>query len=114
MNKRPLFTIDLKALTDEEFSYSTDPDEYIKALLKNYSKILDDISKIHDIEPIILHDLYKSQKNKAKIKAPIKPREKPKETIYGKYKEMENGEKKGVYCMMEDENKWVWDLCENL
>lgn len=56
----PLFTIDLKALSDDEFIYSTDPDEYVKALLKNYSKILDDVSKIQDIEPIILFDLYKS------------------------------------------------------
>jgi len=51
--------------------------------------------------------LYKSQKNKAKIKAPIKPREKPKPTMYG-IKE------RGVTCELDDENKWVWDICADL
>ena len=46
-------------------------------LLQIFDKGLDEISKIPDLEPKILSDLYKSQKNEMFIKAPMKPRDKP-------------------------------------
>jgi len=48
--------------------------------------------------------LYKAMKGEAHIKAPMKPKEKPNdiETL---------GEGKGKFP---DENKWVWDLYEDL
>jgi len=66
-----------------------------------FDKTLEDIAKIADLEPKILSDLYKSQKNETFIKAPMKPREKP--VVH----EGPDRAKK-----VPDENKWIWDLYE--
>ena len=68
-----------------------------------FVKGLDEIAKIPDLEPKILSDLYKSQKNETYIKAPMKPREKPRIP--------DPNERPRKYP---DENKWIWDIIEDL
>ena len=46
-------------------------------IVQTFEKGLEEISKIPDLEPKILADLYKSLKNETYIKVPVKPREKP-------------------------------------
>jgi len=75
-------------------------------LLQIFDKGLDEISKIPDLEPKILSDLYKSQKNEMFIKAPMKPRDKPLEpTSFRQVPEI---------LQVPDENKWIHDLNEKL
>lgn len=66
-------------------------------------KALDEAAKVPDLEPKILQDLYKSQKNESYIKTPIKPLVRPltpnPQDRPRKYP---------------DENKWLWDLIEQL
>jgi len=47
-------------------------------LLAIYEKSIEEGNKIPDIEPNILSDLFKSNKNEAFIKSPIKSKERPK------------------------------------
>ena len=61
---------------EDAFVYSTSPENFTNTLLALYDKALEDIAKIPDLEPLILSDLYKSQKNKF-VKAPQKPKEEP-------------------------------------
>ena len=68
-----------------------------------FSKGLDEIAKIPDLEPKILSDLYKSIKNETYIKAPMKPREKPLVPDPNK--------RPRTYP---DENAWIWDIVESL
>jgi dynein heavy chain len=73
-------------------------------LLLIFDKMLEEVAKIADIEPKILSDLYKSQKNETFIKAPMKPREKPSSPPEGPERAKH----------IPDENKWIWDLYEAL
>jgi len=66
-----------------------------------FDKTLEEVAKISDLEPKILSDLYKSQKNETFIKGPMKPRERP-VTPEGPEKAKK----------VPDENKWIWDLYE--
>lgn len=66
-------------------------------------KTLEEIAKIPDLEPKILQDLYKSQKNESYIKTPTKPKELP---------ITPNPNERPL--KFADENKWVWDLIEGL
>lgn len=61
------------------------------------------MSKIPDLERKILSDLYKSKGVDTPIKAPMKPREKPLDP------DPSNRPRK-----YPDENKWLWDMYENL
>lgn len=98
-----LFTIDLNRTQDEtDFVYSTNPKNFIGTLLAIYEKSIEEGNKIPDIEPNILSDLFKSNKNEAFIKSPIKSKEKPKPV---------DPNQKG---QIPDENKWVWDLYSEL
>jgi len=102
--KVPLFTIDLqRTINEEDFVFSTLPSNFITTLLLIFDKTLEEVAKIADIEPKILSDLYKSQKNETFIKAPMKPREKP---------VTPEGPEKAKH--VPDENKWIWDLYEVL
>jgi dynein heavy chain len=103
-HKVPLFTIDLqRTLNEEDFVYSTVPANFVSTLLLIFDKTLEEVAKIADIEPKILSDLYKSQKNETFIKAPMKPREKP---------VTPEGAERAKH--VPDENKWIWDLYELL
>lgn len=68
-----------------------------------FNKALDEIAKIPDLEPKILSDLYKSVKNDTFIKTPQKPREKP---------NIPDPEKRPR--TYPDENKWIWDMIEDI
>jgi dynein heavy chain len=68
-----------------------------------FEKALEEISKIPDLEPKILQDLYKSQKNETYIKTPMKPKERP---------HSPNQSERPL--KFPDENKWLWDLIESL
>ncbi len=72
-------------------------------VINTFEKALEDIAKIPDLEPKILSDLYKSQKNETFIKSPMKPREKP-----------VTPDPKELPRKYPDENKWIWDLLEDL
>lgn len=103
-----LLTIDLhKTVNDDEFVYSTKPKNYVQTILVIFDKALEEMAKINDLEPRILKDLF-TQNNEAVIKAPMKPRERPKTPTTPK-REQKQGRGK-IY----DENKWVWDLYEQL
>lgn len=94
-----LFTIDLNRTQDEtDFVYSTNPQNFIGTLLAIYEKSIEEGNKIPDIEPNILSDLFKSNKNEAFIKSPIKSKERPKPI---------DPNQKG---QIPDENRWVWEL----
>lgn len=62
-------------------------------------KGLEEMSKIPDLEPKILSDLYKSTKNEAFIKTPMKPRERP-----------STPDPKERPQKVADENKWIWEM----
>ena len=92
-----------KAAKSNSFTFSTLPEVFKKQILAQFTKTLDEMQKITDLEPKILQDLYKAQKNEAHIKVPMKPKEKP--VI---------PDPKAQPRKLPDENKWVWDLHENL
>ena len=102
--KFPLFTLEmLKTQNDEEFIYSTPPSSFVRMAVSLLEKALDEISKVPDLEPKILADLYKSQKNESYIKTPVKPKERPiSPNVH---------ERPRKYP---DENKWLWDMIEDL
>lgn len=96
--------IDLvKTMNDEEFVYSVNPNNFVRMIINTFDKGLEEIAKIPDIEPKILQDLYKSLKNETYIKTPMKPREKPLIP--------DPAARPRKYP---DENKWIWDLIEEL
>jgi dynein heavy chain len=100
----PLFTLEmLKTQNDEEFIYSTPPLAFVKMVVMLLEKALDEIAKVPDLEPKILQDLYKSQKNESYIKTPLKPKERPMTP--------NPAERPRKYP---DENKWLWDVIEDL
>lgn len=72
--KVPLFQIELlKHTTDDIFVFSTNPNNFVSVILHAIKKALDEMSKVPDLEPKILADLYKSQKLETYIKAPMMP-----------------------------------------
>lgn len=72
-------------------------------MVNSFEKGLDEMAKIPDLEPKILADLYKSMKNELYIKTPVKPREKP---------SIPDPNERPM--KFPDENKWVWDLIEDV
>jgi dynein heavy chain, axonemal len=72
-------------------------------MVNSFEKGLDEMAKIPDLEPKILADLYKSMKNELYIKTPVKPREKP---------NIPDPNERPM--KFPDENKWVWDLIEDV
>ncbi|KAL4427402.1 hypothetical protein ABPG74_009674 [Tetrahymena malaccensis] len=99
-----LFLIDLvKTQNDQEFVYSTNPMNFINMIIQTFEKGLEEISKIPDLEPKIVQELHKSMKAETYIRTPMKPRERPITP------DMSARPRK-----FPDENKWIWDLLENL
>jgi dynein heavy chain, axonemal len=76
--KEPLFQIELVKTLDLDITYSTRDLSYVHVVLALFEKTLDEFAKIPDIEPAILAELYKSQKNETFIKSPIKSKDRPK------------------------------------
>jgi dynein heavy chain len=99
----PLFLLDLVKAKEDEFAFSTAPTSFVNMIVHLFEKPLDDLAKIPDLEPKILSDLYKAIKNETFIKAPMKPREKPVDP-----------DPKVVPRKLPDENKWIWDIIEEV
>ena len=76
---------------------------FVAVVLQAFDKGLEEMSKIPDLERKILSDLYKSKGVDTPIKAPMKPREKPLDP--------DPNIRPRKYP---DENKWLWDMYENL
>jgi dynein heavy chain len=93
----------IKANKENKFSFSTQPQSFVNMIVHLFEKPLEDIAKIPDLEPKILSDLHKSTKNDAFIKAPMKPREKPIDP-----------DPNSIPRKLPDENKWIWDLIEEM
>lgn len=72
---------------------------FVQVILHAIKKALDEMSKVPDLEPKILADLYKSQKLETYIKAPMMPVLEPVDPD-----PLERPRK------FPDENKWVWEL----
>lgn len=72
-------------------------------VLSVFEKALEEIAKIPDLEPKIVSELHKSVKAETYIRTPVKPREAP-------ITPDPNARPK----KFPDENKWIWDLLENL
>jgi dynein heavy chain, axonemal len=103
-NRVPLFTLEmLKTQDDSEFLYSTPPIQFVKMAISLLEKALDEIAKVPDLEPKILSDLYKSQKNESYIKTPLKPKERPLTP--------NPADRPRKYP---DENKWLWEVIESM
>jgi dynein heavy chain len=75
----------------------------VLVVLHAIKKALDEMSKVPDLEPKILADLYKSQKLETYIKAPMMPLIEPLDP--------DPNERPRKYP---DENKWVWELYYSL
>ena len=57
---KPIFTIDMiKTNDDKEFLYSTTPINFVNMIIQLFDKTLDEITKVPDLEPKLLTDLYK-------------------------------------------------------
>lgn len=57
---KPIFTIDMiKTNDDKEFLYSTSPMNFVNMIIQLFDKTLDEITKVPDLEPKLLTDLYK-------------------------------------------------------
>lgn len=76
---------------------------FVEVVQQAFNKGLEELSKIPDLEPKILSDLYKSTKLDTPIKSPMKPREKPNDP--------DPNARPRKYP---DENKWLWDMSEAL
>ncbi|CAD8156782.1 unnamed protein product [Paramecium pentaurelia] len=100
---KPIFTIDMiKTNDDKEFLYSTSPINFVNMIIQLFDKTLDEITKVPDLEPKLLTDLYK-QKTDSFIKTPVKPKERPQTP--------NPNERPKKYP---DENKWIWLLIEHI
>lgn len=76
---------------------------FIHMILQTFEKGLEEISKIPDLEPKIVQELHKSVKAETYIKTPMKPRDRP-----------ITPDVNARPRKFPDENKWIWDLLENL
>jgi dynein heavy chain len=104
VQKLPLFQIELlKHSSDDIFVYNTNPNNFVTVILAALKKALDEMSKIPDLEPKILADLYKSQKLETYIKSPLMPVQEPVDP--------DPNERPLKYP---DENKWIWELVNSL
>jgi dynein heavy chain, axonemal len=98
----PLFAIDiLKSTSEEEFVFSTNPKNFVNAVLSQFDRIIEDITKVPDIEARVLIEVYKlTFKKEGFMRAPQRPREKPEGA------ELDDPlEKKSLI-----ENFWLWEL----
>lgn len=68
---KPLFIIELvKALNDDEFSYSTFIKNFSNTILMIFNKGLEDLSKIPDLEPKLMSELFKGSRSEMYYKVP--------------------------------------------
>jgi len=98
----PLFAIDLlKSTSNDEYLYSTPPKNFLNAILTHFDRVLEDFSRIPDIEQKVLSELYKThQRIETFIKSPVRPTEKP---------EMFQDSRK-----FQTDNHWVYYIYEEI
>jgi len=103
--KKALFYIEIyKPDSENEFQYSTTPRLFVQTVLALFERTLDELGRIPDLESRVIPNFYElndPRKATGFLKAPKRPKEKPREA---------SGEDK--YKQITDENKWVWDLYE--
>jgi dynein heavy chain len=87
----------------EEFNYLFKPDKIKNDLLLLFEKAVEELKTIPDLEPKILEGLNKAKKTETFILTPILPKKAP-----------EVPDPTNVPRRYADENKWVWDLREEL
>ena len=100
-----LFLIDLIKGSRDEFMYTVQkPRFFVEQLLHIFDRTLEELAKIPDLEPRIMIDvLGPVMRRDIYLRVPQKPKEKP-----VKPPDWEKPRR------LIDENKWVWDLYENL
>lgn len=99
-----LIKIDLvRTANMNEFNYMTRPAKIVEEVLGLVSKGLEEMEKIPDLEPKILESLFKAKRSASHILTPQLPKSEP--TI------PDPNERPKRYP---DENKWVWDLYQDL
>jgi len=49
----------IKTNDDKEFLYSTSPMNFVNMIIQLFDKTLDEMTKVPDLEPKLLTDLYK-------------------------------------------------------
>lgn len=99
----PLFQIELVKTLDSEIVYNTKDSSFVHIMQGIFERTLEEFSKIPDIEPSILAELYKSHKIETYIKSPIKSKERPK---------LPDPQERPL--KLPDENLWLWDLYDRL
>lgn len=98
----PLFVLDLILKPGQLIpTYSTQPDEVVRKVLKTFDSGIEALQQIPQLEPILLSRLFKTH-GKKMLKAPLRPRQKPSPV---------DPNKKSV---LPDENTWLWDAYDAL
>ena len=100
----PLFIVDLIKGPKNDFTYTVQrPKFYVEQILHIFERTLEELARIPDLEPRLMNERLGNAKRDQFLRVPQKPREKPVEPpIWEKPKQLI------------DENKWLWDLYENL
>lgn len=95
----PLFCIMLKInQTEDDFTFTLSPKEFFELFSGYFTKLLQDLDNIADLESHFLPRYENYQIIKGKIKMTVLPSSKPKPLEV----------REGVY--IEDENLWIWEL----
>lgn len=100
----PLFSVDLIKGPKDEFTYTVQrPRFYVEQILHIFDRTLEELARIPDLEPRLMSDVIGPMKRDMYLRVPQKPKEKPVQPpVWEKPKRLM------------DENKWVWDLYDNL
>lgn len=102
--RQPVLSIDfIQVAGKEEFNFLFKPDKIKNDLLNLFEKAVDELKTIPDLEPKILEGLNKAKKTETFILTPILPKKEP-----------EVPDPRNVPKRYADENKWVWDLRQEL
>lgn len=101
---QPILSVDfIQVAGKKEFNFLFKPDKIRNDILSLFEKAIEELKTIPDLEPKVVEQLNKAKKSETYILTSILPKsypETPDPTIIPKR-----------YC---DENKWVWDLKEDL
>jgi dynein heavy chain len=102
--EQPVLSVDfIQVAGKEEFNYLFKPEKIKNDLLNLFEKAVDELKTIPDLEPKILEGLNKAKKTETFILTPILPKKEP-----------EIPDPRNIPKRYADENKWVWDLREEL
>lgn len=104
IHQHPLFIIDILKHYKEEgmFQFSVPPDRFTRVTIQLFERTLADLGRVNDIEPKILSESDKV--GERYLRAPKMPESAPEDVLQGK----------GKWRQVIDENKWLWDMREEL